>query len=163
MTQHEVQHAWRLQNTFAGLMNYPMTKTIHAEKRCAEMWNLHMDALTFLTDHGLKANTHICVKIAHFPTQCIIRTWKDLGLCPCASQALMMHLVGKCVVFAQAWVLAMIPVKSKLGTVRHILHVHRCDFLPSFHRYHIIIHPPQKNIYIFVKLLSGRHNSEFCH
>ena len=38
--------------------------------------------------------------------RCIIRTWKAHGLQPCASQALMMHFIGKRAVSAWAWVLA---------------------------------------------------------
>ncbi len=39
-------------------------------------------------------------------THCIITTWKALGLLPCAAQAVMTHLIEKCVISAQAWVLA---------------------------------------------------------
>ena len=60
----------------------------------------------FLTGHGIKARTHTCEKIARFPTQCIIRTWKTLGLPPHASQFLMMHLIGKCGISAWPWVFA---------------------------------------------------------
>ena len=46
----------------------------------------------------MKARTHVHVEIAHFPPQCIIRTWKAL--------ALMMHLVGKFAISARTWSLA---------------------------------------------------------
>ena len=69
-----------------------MTKTIHAEKGCAEMCDFSMAALMFLAGHGIKAKTHAHVEIAHFPTWCIIGTWKALGLWPHTSQALMMQL-----------------------------------------------------------------------
>ena len=82
--------------------------TIRAEKRCADMHNFCMAALVFLTLHGMKARTHDYVEIAHFPTQCIIRTWKVLGLWPRVSQALVMHQVGRCAISTWAWVLAII-------------------------------------------------------
>ena len=88
--------------------------TIHAEKEWAEMYDFHMAALLVLTGHGIKARTHACAKITHFPPQCkedwielnCTRTWKALGLWPHASQALMMHLVGKCVISTWTWILA---------------------------------------------------------
>ena len=73
----------------------------------AEMCDFHMAALMFLTGKGIKARTHACTVIAHFPTWCIITAWKALGLQPHAPQALMMHLVGKCVIPTRAWVLAL--------------------------------------------------------
>ena len=82
--------------------------TIHVEKGCAEMHNFCMAAVMFLTGHGIKARTHAHVTIAHFPAQCIIGTWDALGLKPCASQALMMPLIGKCAISAWAWVLAIL-------------------------------------------------------
>ena len=75
---------------------------IHVEKGCAEMRDLCMTALMFLTGHRIKARTHACAEIAHFPTLCIISIWKALGLGPRVSQALIMHLVGKCTIYAQA-------------------------------------------------------------
>ncbi len=54
--------------------------TIHAEKGCAEMRDFCMAALMFFTGHGIKARTHAPAEIVHFPTQCIIRTWKALSL-----------------------------------------------------------------------------------
>ena len=57
-----------------------------------------MAALMFYTGHEIKARTHAHVKITHFPTWCITSTWKALDLQPRASQALMMHLVGKCAI-----------------------------------------------------------------
>ena len=33
------------------------------------MHDFHMSALMFLTDHGIKAITHVCVEIAHFLTR----------------------------------------------------------------------------------------------
>ena len=80
--------------------------TIHAEKGCMEMRDFHMAGLMFLTGHEIKARTHAHVEITHFLTQCIIRTWKALGLQPHNSQAGMMHLIGKCVISIWAWVLA---------------------------------------------------------
>ena len=70
------------------------------------MCDFLMGALMFLTDHGIKARTHAHAEITHFTTQCIIRTWEALGMCPCAFQALMLHRVGKYVISTQAWVLA---------------------------------------------------------
>ena len=55
------------------------------EKGCVKMCNFCMAALIFLTGHGIIARSHGHVLIAHFQTWCIIRTWKTLGLCPCAS------------------------------------------------------------------------------
>ena len=52
---------------------------ILAEKRCMEMHDFRMAALMFLTGHGIKTKTHTYVEVAHFTTQCIIRTWKALG------------------------------------------------------------------------------------
>ena len=82
--------------------------TIHAGKGCAEMRNFHIDALMVLKGDGINVRTHAHAEIAHIPTQYIIKSWKALGLCPCASQAQMMHLVGKSVISAQPWVLAII-------------------------------------------------------
>ncbi len=79
---------------------------IHGEKGCAVMCNFCMAALMFLTGQVIKAKTHACAKIAYFPTRYIIRTWKALSLSSCASQAQTVHLIGKCVISAQAWVLA---------------------------------------------------------
>ena len=56
--------------------------TIHEEKGCVEMHDFHMAASIFLTDHGIKARTYVCVEITHFPTHCIIGTWKALSLWP---------------------------------------------------------------------------------
>ncbi len=72
--------------------------TIHAEKVCAEMHNFCMVTLMFLTGHGIEARTHTHGEITHFQTQCIIRSWKALGLRPHASQPLMMHLDGECAI-----------------------------------------------------------------
>ena len=74
----------------------PLTKTIHAEKGCAEICNFRMAASMFLRGHGIKARTHAHGEIAHFPTWCTIGTWKALSLQPHASQGLMMRLIGKC-------------------------------------------------------------------
>ena len=79
---------------------YPMTN----------MHDFHMAALMFLTGHGIKTRTYVHAEIAHFPTLSVIGTWKVLGLRPHASQVLMMHLIGKCAISAQAWVLAMMQV-----------------------------------------------------
>ncbi len=54
--------------------------TIHAEKGCAEMRDFCISDLMFLTGHGIKAGAHACAEIAHFPSQCIFRTWKALSL-----------------------------------------------------------------------------------
>ena len=80
--------------------------TLEPEKGCAEMCNFHMAALMFLTGHWLEARIYACVEITRFSSRCIIRTWKALGLWPHASQALMMHLIGKCAISAWAWCLA---------------------------------------------------------
>ncbi len=58
--------------------------------------------------HGIKARAYAHAEIAHFPTQCIMRTWKVLGMQPHVSQALMMHLGGKCAISAWAWIFAII-------------------------------------------------------
>ena len=79
--------------------------TIHAEKGHAEMHDIHMEALMFLAGHGIRARTHAHVRITHFPTCCAIRTWKALTLWPRASQALMMHVLGKYAISSSAWVL----------------------------------------------------------
>ena len=76
--------------------------TVHAEKGCAEMCDFHVAALMFLTGHQIKARTYVLAEIARFPTPCIIRTWKALSLRSCASEALMMHLRGKCAILAWA-------------------------------------------------------------
>ena len=55
--------------------------TIHEEKGCVEMRDFHMAALMSLTGHRIKARTHARAEIAL-----------------CASQTLMMHLVGKCAI-----------------------------------------------------------------
>ena len=55
------------------------------------------------------ARIHACVEIAHFSTRCIIKAWEVRGQRPSAFQVLMMHQVWKCVISAQAWVLAFIP------------------------------------------------------
>ena len=59
--------------------------TIHAEKGCEEMCNFRMTVLMSLTGHEIKARTHTHGEMAQFPTWRIIRTWKALGLWPCAS------------------------------------------------------------------------------
>ncbi len=60
---------------------YPMTKTQFMQRRgCAEMCNFCMAALVFLTGYGIKARTHAHAEITHFPTLCIIKTWKALDL-----------------------------------------------------------------------------------
>ena len=74
------------------------------------MHDVRMVALKFLTGHGINARTHADVEMAHFPTWGIIKTWKALSMRPCASQALMMHLIGKCVISAWTWVLAILWV-----------------------------------------------------
>ena len=76
--------------------------TSDAEKRCAEMCDLRMAALMFITGHGIKAKSNANVETAHFPFRCIIRTWEALILWPCAYHALMMHLIGKCAISAWA-------------------------------------------------------------
>ncbi len=92
-----------------GNVHYPMTKTQFMQKKgCVEMCNFHMAAFMFLTGHGIKARTQACVEIAHFPSWCVIRTWKALSLWRCAFQVMMMHLTEKCAVFTWAWVLAII-------------------------------------------------------
>ena len=58
-----------------------------------------------LTGNEMKARTHANVESAHFPMRCITRTWKALRLQHRASQALVMHLVGKCAISAEAWFL----------------------------------------------------------
>ena len=83
-----------------------MTKTQFMQKRCTEMCDFCMTALMFLTGHEIKARTHAHVESAHFQMRCLIRTWKAFGLWLHASQALMRHLVGKCVISAWVWVLA---------------------------------------------------------
>ena len=90
--------------------------TIHAENGCAEMRDFCIAALMFLTGHRIEARIHACVAIARFPTQFIIRTWKALGLWSHASQALMMHLVGKGVISTWAWVLAIIGLTTEACT-----------------------------------------------
>ena len=87
--------------------------TIRAEKGCAEMHNFCVAALMFLAGHGIKARTHAHTEIAHFPTQYIIRTWREISLQPCASQALMVHLIGKCAISTWAWVPAIMSKKIK--------------------------------------------------
>ena len=82
--------------------------TVHAEKGCVEICGFCMAALMFPTDHGIKARTHVRAEIAHFPTQCIITNWKAIGLWPRASQALMMLFIGKCVISAWPWGLAIL-------------------------------------------------------
>ena len=68
-----------------------------------------MAALMFLAGRGIKARSHAHAESTHFPTQCIIKTWKALSLWLHASQALKMHHVGKCVIPTWAWVLAITP------------------------------------------------------
>ena len=80
--------------------------TVHAEKVCVEMCDFYMAALMFRTGHGIKARTHANAEIVHFPTWCTIRTWRALGLWPRASQARIMHLIGKCQISAWAWFFA---------------------------------------------------------
>ena len=78
-----------------------MTKTQIMEKRGAESSDFHMAALTFLTGRGIKSRTHAHAGFTHFPTWCIIRTWKALGLWARASQAQMMHFIGKHLIYTQ--------------------------------------------------------------
>ena len=83
---------------------------MHAEEGYVEMYECRIIALVFLIGHGIKARTHVCVEITHFPSRCMIRTWKALGLQPRASQALMMHLDAQCEISAWAWVFAISPL-----------------------------------------------------
>ena len=83
--------------------------TIHATKWCVEMHDFCMAVLMFLKGHGIKARTHAHAESTQFPPRCTIRTWKALSLQPCASQALMKHLIGKCAISAWVWVLAILP------------------------------------------------------
>ena len=66
------------------------------------MCDFCMATLMILTGHGIEARTHAHAENAHFQTRCI-----SLCLWPRASQALMMHLIGKCVISPQARALAM--------------------------------------------------------
>ena len=84
--------------------------TVHAENGCAEMCHFCMVAFMFLTNDGIKVRALAHAEIIHFPTRCIIRTRKALTLQPHASQALTMHLVGKCMISAWAWVLAILSL-----------------------------------------------------
>ena len=70
------------------------------------MYDFDMAALMFRTGHGIRARPHSPAEIGHFPNWCIIRAREARGRRASAFQALMMHLVGKCVISAQAWVLA---------------------------------------------------------
>ena len=99
--------------------------TIHAEKGRVEMYNFRMAALMFLTGHGIKARTHAIVEITHFPTQCIIRIQEALSLWHRASQALMVHFIGKCAISAQASVLPISP--TPLMPLYH--HVTSCQMI----------------------------------
>ncbi len=71
-----------------------------------------MAALMILTGHGIKAGTQANVEIAHFPTWAIIRIWKALSLRTHASQAPVMHLVGKCATPIWTWALAIYTTPS---------------------------------------------------
>ena len=88
----------------------PMTKTQFMQKR-----------------GGIKARTHALAEMAHFPTQCTVRTWNALSLQPHASQALMKHFIVKCAISEWAWVLAIIPTiahaqwKSQNGIYLYII------------------------------------------
>ena len=84
--------------------------TIHAGKRRAEMQDFCMGVLMFRTGQGIKVRTHAYAEIAHFPTWCITGTWKALGLRPCASQAMVIHLVEKCVISTWTWVFAKLAI-----------------------------------------------------
>ena len=55
--------------------------TIHAEKRCAEMYDFCMGALMFPTGQGIKARTHAYAEIAHFPMHHwnLESTWPGYG------------------------------------------------------------------------------------
>ena len=78
----------------------------HAEKGYVEMRDFYMAALMYLTGHGIIARNHVYAEIAHFPSRCIISSRKTLVLWPHASQALMMHQIGKCAISTWPWVLA---------------------------------------------------------
>ena len=92
-----LSHLFRLGYCLEVATLSPDQDTIHEEKGCTDMCDFCMAALMFLTGHGMKVRTHAHVEIAHSPTWCIIRTWKALCLQPHASQALLIHLGGKCV------------------------------------------------------------------
>ncbi len=77
------------------------------------MHNFGMAALMFLTVHGIKARDYGLVEITPFPTWCIIRPWKALGLWPRASQALWCTSFD----FCMCMVLAMYPVFSALSVM----------------------------------------------
>ena len=80
--------------------------TIHAEKGGVEMCDYCIATLMFLTGHGIAARTHAHVEIGHFITRCFIRAWEAWGQRLSASQALMMHFIGKCPISKWAWFLA---------------------------------------------------------
>ncbi len=60
--------------------------------------------------HGIKARTHAHAEITHFPTQCIISTWKAFGLQPRAFQAPMIHPIQKCAISAWVWIFAIMAL-----------------------------------------------------
>ena len=84
-----------------------MTKTQFIQKKGEQKYAISVWlSWGFSQVMGIKAKTHTHVEIPHFPTWCIIRAWKALGLWPHASQAPMMHLIGKCSISTWAWILA---------------------------------------------------------
>ncbi len=95
---------------------YPMTETQFMQRR-----GMH-GCLDVFTGHGIKGRTHASAEIIHFPTHCIIRTWKAPSLWPHASQALMMHLFGKCVISAWTRVLVILPHYPTIINSRYAYH-----------------------------------------
>ena len=63
------------------------------------MHDFSMAALMFNTGHGIKAWAYAHVEITHFPNELQDQDLGSTAGCgPHAFQALMMHLVGKCVI-----------------------------------------------------------------
>ena len=80
---------------------------IHTEKGCVEMM---ISPWCFVQVMGKKQEPMPMQKSHIFQLGAPLK-WKPLGLLPHAFQALVMHLVGKCVISAWAWVL---PIVLKL-------------------------------------------------
>ena len=97
---------------------YLSQDTIHAERVCRNVQFPHGCLCVFYTSCDKSKNPCTCGNHTHFPIRCITRTGK--------AQALLMHLVGKCMNPARAWVLAIVYCEShdKLGLIAFLICIH---------------------------------------
>ncbi len=98
----------------------PDQDTIHAEKEWVTMCEFCtadlMCLIIWIIGHGIEARTLTRAEITYFPSRCITSAWKAPSQQPHASQALMIHLVGKYAILAWVWVLAIFLIRPPMAT-----------------------------------------------